>query len=152
MISPALRRRNWFIPDRRKRKPRSVLRVEIYRGAFTEFQCCKDGVAVFLDKSARPDRRLISENARDRSRRSRGGHHDQSFPSSSCTRRSFLLDALFLFGTRCLLLQFHFGGTSRSPRGQLEAIAHLEGKGKTYICFSSSLLPPLHPLFFFLPR
>lgn len=55
-------------------------------------------------KAHGPNRRLISENARDRSRRSRGGHHDQSFPSSSCTRRSLLLDALFLFETRCLLL------------------------------------------------
>lgn len=108
-----------------------------------------------------PNRRLISENARDRSRRSRGEHHDQSFPSSSCTRRSLLLDALFLFETRCPLLiaayaaaislWSHLAVTQRAIRSN-----RASGRGRdVYLPF---FVPPfISPssfqlLFFFPPR
>lgn len=126
--------------------------MEIYRRAFTEFWCYKDGVA-FLDsvqKRNGSNRRLISENARDCSRRSRGGHHDQSFPSSSCTRRSnrfFSTRSFYSEPVACSSSwpappQFHFGGTSRSPREQLEVIAHLESEGETYSYLYPSLFVP----------
>lgn len=99
------------------------------------------------------DRRLISENARHRSRRLEEENITTDLPH---LRRMFFHGALFLFDLMHLLLfawptllQFHFGSTSEPSSGQLEAIAHLEMYIRLFICFNllfSSLLF-LHPFF-----
>lgn len=67
--------------------------------------------------------------------------------SSSCTRFARFFATYSFYSApvassrglhrRCTE-QFHFGGAPWGHRGQLEAIAHLEGEGETYICLSVS--------------